>query len=89
MSIASDLDENLSFTKSEAVIYPRLFETFLNLGSALPLFLYPHAITGTLGAKDSKTIRRNASSFTLFIPFIIAIPMPTTIRFSSSANTPI
>ena len=35
--------------------------TTLALGSALALFLYPHAITGTLGAKDSKTIRRNAS----------------------------
>ncbi|MEM0139099.1 MAG: sodium:solute symporter [Ferroplasma sp.] len=40
--------------------------TSLALGSALALFLYPHAITGTLGAKDSKTIRRNASLLPLY-----------------------
>ena len=40
--------------------------TTLALGSALALFLYPHAITGTLGAKDSKTIRRNASLLPLY-----------------------
>ncbi len=38
----------------------------LALGSALALFLYPHAITGTLGAKDSKTIRRNASLLPIY-----------------------
>ncbi len=38
----------------------------LALGSALALFLYPHAITGTLGSKDAKTIRRNASLLPLY-----------------------
>jgi len=38
----------------------------LALGSALALFLYPHAISGTLGSKDSKTIKRNASLLPLY-----------------------
>lgn len=32
----------------------------LALGSAFALFLYPHAVTGTLAASSSNTIRRNA-----------------------------
>jgi SSS family solute:Na+ symporter len=35
--------------------------TTLALGSALALFLYPHAITATLGSKDVKTIKRNSA----------------------------
>jgi SSS family solute:Na+ symporter len=31
----------------------------LALGSALALFMYPHAVTGTLAAKSRETIRRN------------------------------
>ncbi|MCL4420313.1 MAG: sodium:solute symporter [Candidatus Thermoplasmatota archaeon] len=38
----------------------------LALGSALALFLYPHAITGTLGAKNTKTIRRNSALLPLY-----------------------
>ena len=33
----------------------------LALGSALALFLYPHAITAVLSAKSAQTIRRNAA----------------------------
>jgi SSS family solute:Na+ symporter len=33
----------------------------LALGSALALFLYPHALTGVLSAKSAKVIRRNAA----------------------------
>jgi SSS family solute:Na+ symporter len=32
----------------------------LALGSALALFLYPHALTGTLSARSANTVRRNA-----------------------------
>jgi SSS family solute:Na+ symporter len=39
------------------------YETYatLALGSAFALFLYPHALTGALSAKDGNTIRRNAA----------------------------
>ena len=42
---------------------PGLFAGYstLALGSALALFLYPHAITGTFAAKSQQTIRRNAA----------------------------
>src|SRR5262249_26477124 len=33
----------------------------LALGSALALFLYPHTLTGILGATTGKTVRRNAA----------------------------
>ncbi len=33
----------------------------LAFGSALALFLYPHAITAVLGAKSAQTVRRNAA----------------------------
>jgi SSS family solute:Na+ symporter len=33
----------------------------LALGSALALFLYPHAITGVLSAKSARVVRRNAA----------------------------
>ncbi len=33
----------------------------LALGSALALFLYPHAITAVLGAKSAQTVRRNTA----------------------------
>jgi solute:Na+ symporter, SSS family len=33
----------------------------LALGSALALFLYPHAVTGTLSAQSANTVRRNAA----------------------------
>jgi solute:Na+ symporter, SSS family len=33
----------------------------LALGSALALFMYPHAVTGTLAAKSRETIRRNTA----------------------------
>ena len=38
----------------------------LALGSALALFLYPHSITGILGASGGRVIRRNAASTSLF-----------------------
>jgi SSS family solute:Na+ symporter len=38
----------------------------LALGSALALFLYPHAVTGVLGAKSTGTIRRNMMLLPLY-----------------------
>jgi solute:Na+ symporter, SSS family len=42
---------------------PTLFAGYstLALGSALALFLYPHAITGTFASKSQQVIRRNAA----------------------------
>jgi SSS family solute:Na+ symporter len=40
---------------------PQVAYATLAFGSALALFLYPHAITGVLSAKSAQTIRRNAS----------------------------
>ncbi len=42
---------------------PSLFAGYstLALGSALALFLYPHAITGTFASKSQQVIRRNAA----------------------------
>lgn len=45
----------------------------LALGSALALFLYPHAVTGTLGSKDAKTIKRNASLLPLYNVLLLIV----------------
>jgi SSS family solute:Na+ symporter len=45
----------------------------LALGSALALFLYPHAITGALSAKSKDTVRRNMAilpAYTLMLGFL-------------------
>ncbi|MHB1439665.1 MAG: sodium:solute symporter family protein [Cuniculiplasma sp.] len=68
---ASTISPNL--LNISPVIY--LGYTTLALGSALALFLYPHAITGTLGAKDSKTIRRNASLLPLYNVLLLFVAM--------------
>ena len=60
--------------------------TTLALGSALALFLYPHAITGTLGAKDSKTIRRNASLLPLYnvlLMFVAIVGIMAVVYFNA------
>jgi SSS family solute:Na+ symporter len=46
---------------TKLVIAPSLFAGYstLALGSALALFLYPHAITGTFASKSQQTIKRN------------------------------
>jgi SSS family solute:Na+ symporter len=38
----------------------------LALGSALALFLYPHAITGVLSSKDGKVVKRNSAFLTAY-----------------------
>jgi SSS family solute:Na+ symporter len=38
----------------------------LALGSALALFLYPHAMTGVLSASGSKVVRRNAAALSAY-----------------------
>ncbi len=61
----------------------------LALGSALALFLYPHAITGTLGAKDSKTIRRNASLLPLYnilLMFVALVGVMAVAYFNATPN---
>ncbi len=45
----------------------------LALGSALALFLYPHGITGTLGSKDVRTIKRNASLLPLYNVLLLIV----------------
>ncbi len=60
--------------------------TTLALGSALALFLYPHAITGTLGAKDSKTIKRNASLLPLYnvlLMFVAIVGIMAVVYFNA------
>ncbi len=47
--------------------------TTLALGSALALFLYPHGVTGTLGSKDTKTIKRNASLLPLYNVLLLMV----------------
>jgi SSS family solute:Na+ symporter len=45
------------------VLQPALFNAYASiaLGSALALFLYPHALTGVFSASGQKVIRRNAA----------------------------
>ena len=47
--------------------------TTLALGSALALFLYPHGVTGTLSAKDGRTIKRNASLLPLYNVLLLIV----------------
>jgi SSS family solute:Na+ symporter len=53
---------------------PAAYETYatLALGSAFALFLYPHALTGTLSARSANTVRRNA---TLLSTYSLALGM--------------
>ncbi len=46
---------------TKLILAPSLFAGYstLALGSALALFLYPHAITGTFASKSQQTIKRN------------------------------
>jgi len=46
---------------TKLILGPSLFAGYstLALGSALALFLYPHAITGTFASKSQQTIKRN------------------------------
>lgn len=55
--------------KKGAVILPKkLYGAFATLavGSAFALLLYPHVITGTLGAKSGRTIQRNSALLPLY-----------------------
>ncbi|POB11932.1 monocarboxylate uptake permease MctP [Sulfobacillus sp. hq2] len=54
--------------KGSVILSPKLFSAFatLALGSAFALLLYPHAVTGTLGAKSGRTIQRNAALLPLY-----------------------
>ncbi len=47
---------------------PKLYGAFatLALGSAFALLLYPHVVTGTLGAKSARTIERNSALLPLY-----------------------
>src|SRR5579875_2904122 len=50
------------------ILTPKLFPAYvtLALGSALALFLYPHAITSTLSTNSTKTIKRNMALLPLY-----------------------
>ncbi len=54
--------------KGSLILSPKLFSAFatLALGSAFALLLYPHAVTGSLGAKSGRTIQRNAALLPLY-----------------------
>ncbi|WP_337861112.1 sodium:solute symporter, partial [Ferroplasma sp.] len=60
--------------------------TSLALGSALALFLYPHAVTGSLAAKDSKTIKRNAALLPLYnvlLMFVALVGLMSVVYFNA------
>ncbi|MCY0886029.1 MAG: sodium:solute symporter [Firmicutes bacterium] len=62
-------------TKGALVLPPKLFSPFatLALGSAFALLLYPHVVTGTLGANSRATIQRNAAflpAYSLLLAFL-------------------
>lgn len=50
------------------VLSPKLYAGYatLALGSALALFLYPHAITGVLSSKSREVIKRNAALLPIY-----------------------
>ena len=54
--------------KGSLILTPKLYGAFASiaLGSAFALLLYPHVITGTLGAKSGRTIERNAALLPLY-----------------------
>ncbi|MCL4319321.1 MAG: sodium:solute symporter [Firmicutes bacterium] len=58
----------LPATKGSLILSPKLYSAFatLALGSAFALLLYPHAVTGTLGARSGRTIQRNAALLPLY-----------------------
>jgi SSS family solute:Na+ symporter len=68
----------------------------LALGSAVALFLYPHAITGTLAAKRRSTIKRNMiylPTYSVLLALIalfgyMAVVDPTTAANVKKANNP-
>lgn len=54
--------------KGALILSPKLYGAFatIALGSAFALLLYPHVITGTLGARSGRTIERNAALLPLY-----------------------
>jgi solute:Na+ symporter, SSS family len=61
--------------QSKLVLPPELYAGYstLALGSALALFLYPHAITAIFGSSSQRVIRRNASllpAYTLLLGLV-------------------
>lgn len=47
----------------------------LAFGSALALFLYPHAFTGALSSKDSNTIKKNSSLLPLYSVLLLFVTL--------------
>lgn len=58
----------LALHKAAIILGPKGYSAFatLALGSAFALLLYPHVVTGTLGAKSGRTIQRNAALLPLY-----------------------
>ncbi len=54
--------------KGSINLSPKLYGAFstLAIGSAFALLLYPHVVTGTLGAKSGRTIQRNSALLPLY-----------------------
>jgi len=57
---------------AKKVLPPKLFAGYstLAIGSALALFLYPHAINGTLASKSRGTIKRNMALLPIYSFFL-------------------
>lgn len=65
----------LAKAKVPVILGPKGYSAFatLALGSAFALLLYPHSVTGALGAKSGRTIQRNAAllpTYSLALAFI-------------------
>ncbi len=66
---AADLHYNATPSKADGLILPasgQLGYVTLALGSALAIFLYPHAITGVLAAKNRETVRRTIAAMPIY-----------------------
>jgi SSS family solute:Na+ symporter len=57
-----------SVPATKLTLPPKLYLDYatLALGSALALFLYPHAVTGTLSSSSSNVVRRNAAMLPVY-----------------------
>jgi len=52
-----------SVPSAKLLLSPKLYTTFstLALGSAMALFMYPHAVTGVLASNSGRVVKRNAA----------------------------
>jgi SSS family solute:Na+ symporter len=62
---------------SKLDLHPSLFASYstLALGSALALYLYPHALTGTFSSSSSDVIRRNSIFLPIYTVMLLLLAM--------------